>query len=215
VYDALADRTGLMIAYGSLCVTALAQRDYEGSLRYARASGALAEADGDQRRHGSALNNIGLTLRILGRYDEAVAPREAALRIWEELADGRGAAAALGNLGIIARQSGDPVRARELCLASLSSYVRVDIVEGILDSLDALACLDIAAGDAEHGLRLFTVADREREKLGAPLLIEDEIRDRVAALATAHVTLGPRAATVAASARDLPLDAVVTELLGR
>jgi len=214
VYEALADRTGLMIAYGSLCVTAMAQRDYEASLRYARASGDLAEADGDPRRHGSALNNIGLTLRILGRHDEAVEPLEAALRIWDELKDGRGAAAALGNLAIIARQSGDPEQARELSMASLSNYVAVDIVEGILDSVDALACLDIAAGDAENGLRLLTVCDREREKLGAPLLIEDEIRDRTAALATAHAALGPRAAEIIESARDLPLDTVVTELLG-
>lgn len=214
VYQELSDREGLSIAYGSLCVTAMAQRDYEASLRYARESGALAEAAGDLRRHGSALNNIGLTLRILGRHDEAVEPLEAALRVWDDLADGRGAAAALGNLGIIARQSGDPVRSRELILASLSHYVEVDIPDGMLDSLDALACLDIAAGDAAHGLRLFTVSDREREKLGALLLIEDEIRDRMRALATAHAELGPRAAAVIDAARELPLAAVVRELLG-
>jgi predicted ATPase/DNA-binding SARP family transcriptional activator len=215
VYEALADRTGVTIAYGGLCVTAIAQRDYNAGLRYARESCRLAEEDGDQRRYGSALNNIGLTLRILGRPDEATPQLEAALRVWQTLRDKRGEAAALGNLGIIARQTGDPARSRRLCLAGLANYVEADIPEGVLDVLDALACLDIAEGRPAVGLRMLTVSERERERLGAPLLIEDEITDRAAALAAAHAALGPKAAAVVESARDLPLDVIVSGLLGR
>jgi len=50
--------------------------------------------------------------------------------------------------------------------------------------------------------------------IAAMARVEDEIRDRSAALAAAHAALGSRAAEVAESARDLPLDTVVTELLG-
>jgi predicted ATPase/DNA-binding SARP family transcriptional activator len=215
VYEALADRTGVTIAYGSLCVSAIAQRDYAAGLRYAREACRLAEEDGDQRRYGSALNNIGLTLRILGRQDEAVPPLEAALEVWRTLQDKRGAAAALGNLGIIARQTGDPERSRRLCLASLADYIEADIQEGVLDVVDALACLDIADGRPDVGLRMLTVSQRERERLGSTPLIEDEITDRAAAVAAAYEALGePKAAVVIESARELPLDVIVATVLG-
>ncbi|HEX4705506.1 MAG TPA: BTAD domain-containing putative transcriptional regulator [Pseudonocardiaceae bacterium] len=214
VYQALADTTGATIALGGLCVTAIAQQDYEAALRYAKDSRDLANDIGDQRRYASALNNIGLIHRIEGRRAEAVPPLTEALQIWHEINDGRGEAAATGNLGILARQSGDPTESRRLGLRSLALYVEVDILEGVLDALDALASLDIAAGRPAAGLRLLTVVDRERDRLGAPLFIEDEIADRKVAMAAAHEALGgARAETIIAAARDLPLSVVTDALL--
>ncbi len=214
VYQALADRTGATIAFGSLCVTALAQRDYPAAMRYAVDACRMAGEDGDLRRYGSALNNIGLIHRIQGHLDDAVPPLTKALGIWREIKDQRGEGAATGNLAIIARQAGDFARSRQLSMASLALYLAVDIPDGVLDSLDALACLDIAAGEAERGLRLLTVSERERTGLGAPILIEDEIADRAAAVAAAHRALGPRAAAIVAAAQNLPLETVVAELRG-
>ena len=84
-----------------------------------------------------------------------------------------------------------------------------------MDVLDALACLDILDGDVEAGLRLLTVSERERAKLGAPILIEDEIRDRNEAVAAAHQALGARAAEVVDAARNVSLETVLAELRGR
>jgi predicted ATPase/DNA-binding SARP family transcriptional activator len=215
VYQALADRTGATIAYGSLCVTTLAQRDYAAAMRYAVDGCQMAGEDGDLRRYGSALNNIGLINRVLGRLDDAVPPLTKALGIWREIQDQRGEAAATGNLAIVARQSGDLARSRELCMKSLALYQAVDIPEGVMDVLDALACLDIATDRPEAGLRLLTVSERERVKLGAPILIEDEIRDRTEAAAAAHRALGPRASEVVEVARNVSLDTVLAELRGR
>jgi hypothetical protein len=184
-------------------------------MRYAVDGGRMAGEDGDLRRYGSALNNIGLIHRIQGHLADAVPPLTQALGIWREIKDQRGEAAALGNLAITARQAGDVVRSRQFGMASLDLYLAVDIPEGVMDVLDAVACLDILAGSAESGLRLLTVSERERAKLGAPILIEDEIRDRTAAVAAAHRTLGARAAEVVAAARNVSLDTVLAELRGR
>jgi predicted ATPase/DNA-binding SARP family transcriptional activator len=214
VYQALADQTGATIAYGSLCVTALAQRDYAAAMRYAVDGGRMAGEDGDLRRYGSALNNIGLIHRIQGHLEDAVPPLMQALGIWREIKDQRGEAAALGNLAITARQSGDVVKSRQYCMESLDLYLAVDIPEGVMDVLDALACLDVSGGRASAGLRLLTVSERERAKLGAPILIEDEIRDRTEAAAAARRALGARAAEVVEAARSVSLDTVLGELRG-
>ncbi|HYS38357.1 MAG TPA: hypothetical protein VEO01_22300 [Pseudonocardiaceae bacterium] len=97
-------------------------------------------------------------------------------------------------------------------MRSLALYQAVDIPEGVMDVLDALACLDIVTGRPEAGLRLLTVSERERAKLGAPILIEDEIRDRTDAAATAHRMLGARATAVVDAAGNVPLDTVLAEL---
>jgi hypothetical protein len=153
--------------------------------------------------------------RIQGHLADAVPPLTQALGIWREIEDQRGEAAALGNLAITARQSGDLVKSRQFSMESLGLYLAVDIPEGVMDVLDALACLDVLDGAAEAGLRLLTVSERERAKLGAPILIEDEIRDRNEAVAAAHQALGARAAEVVDAARNVSLETVLAELRGR
>jgi predicted ATPase/DNA-binding SARP family transcriptional activator len=211
VYRSLADTTGLISALGGLCVTALAQHDFAAALRYGQDSDELARRSGDQLRHASALNNIGLAQRCLDQLDEATAAFIEALAVWRAVGDRRGEAATLGNLGMVRRRTGDLAAARALHLDSLARYRELDLVEGVLDNLEALAGLAVTAGQAEAGLRLLTVAERERARLNAPGFIQDEVAALKAAVAEAHAALGDRAAAVVAAARALPLETAVAE----
>jgi len=213
VYQSLSEPTGLISALGGLCVTAIALKDFEAAIRYGRESCRLAEEAGDRLRYGSALNNIGLALRCLGRIDEAGTTFAAALENCREIGDRRGEGATLSNLGRIARLSGDPVAARRQYTESLAIYRDLDLAEGMLDMLEALASLEVEDGRAAQGLRLLVVCDRERIRLGAPLFVEDEIEDRDQSLAAAHAALGPNADTVIEEARGVPLETVVDDTL--
>jgi predicted ATPase/DNA-binding SARP family transcriptional activator len=191
VCEQLGDETGMIFAYGGLCITALAQRDYPGALHYGERSRALAERAGDEQRWASALNNIGLTLRSMGRLDEAAATFQAALPHWRAVNDLRGEASTGGNLGITARRRGDADESRRLCLDALRRYQDLDLTDGVLDMITALGCLEVDAGRFEAGLRLLGVVRRERERLGTPVFVEDEIADEAAAFAAAEAAVGP------------------------
>jgi hypothetical protein len=75
-------------------------------------------------------------------------------------------ASTLGNLGRLARLSGDTAQARAQYMASLAQYRGLDLVEGVLDMLEALAGIEVEQGRPESGL-LLTVVQRERDRLGA------------------------------------------------
>jgi tetratricopeptide (TPR) repeat protein len=213
VYQALSEPTGLISALGGICVTAIAQQDYAAALHYGTRSRELAAEAGDRLRLASALNNIGLALRCQGRVDEASTTFAAALENWRAVDDRRGEAATISNLGRIARLSGDAERARRQYTESLALYRGLDLAEGMLDLLEALAGIEVEQGQPEAGLRLLTVAQRERDRLGAPLFVQDEIADRDQAFAAAHAALGYGAKVVVDEARELTLDAAVAKML--
>ena len=214
VFESLSSVTGCINALGGLCVTTIAEQDFAAALRYGERTRELAEAAGDRLRYASALNNIGLALRCLGRLEESERTFNQALYGWQTVDDRRGEAATLGNLGVLARRSGDLARSRTLLIESLRSYHDLDLIEGMLDALDGLACLAIDDNDPVTALRLLTVSGRERDRLGAVLFVQDEIADRKTALLAARAALGDQATAVAAAARGLALRPVVADLLG-
>jgi predicted ATPase/DNA-binding SARP family transcriptional activator len=213
VFESLPSVTGCINALGGLCVTTIAEQDLAAALRYGERTRDLAETAGDRLRYTSALNNIGLVLRCLGRLDESEQTFNAALDGWQTVNDRRGEAATLGNLGVLARRSGDLARSRTLMTDSLRSYRDLDLIEGMLDALDGLACLAIEDNDPVTAQRLLTVSGRERERLGAVLFVQDEIADRKTALLAARAMLGDQATAVVAAARGLALRPLVAELL--
>ena len=213
VYQALGQVTGTISAYGGLCVTALARRDYPAAHRYGEESRDLAKQAGDRLRLASALNNIGLAYRCQGRLDEATKTFEDALVHWRAVGDLRGEAGSLGNLATIARLRGKPAESRRLCLEALRRYRDLDLTEGVLDMLAAIACLHAAEGKAAGALRLLELCRRECILLGAPVFIEDEAASHAAAREKAENALGDRAAAVLAEARTLRSATVADTLL--
>ncbi len=213
VFESLPSVSGCINALGGLCVTTIAEQDFAAALRYGERTRDLAEQSGDRLRYASALNNIGLALRCLGRLAEAERTFTSALDGWQAVNDRRGEAATIGNLGVLARRSGDRARSRGLIMESLRRYHELDLAEGMLDAFDALACLAVDDGDPITALRLLIVSGRERERLGAALFVQDEIADRKAALLAARTALGDESTAVVAAARGIALRALVAELL--
>jgi hypothetical protein len=126
-----------------------------------------------------------------------------------EIADRRGEAAALGNLSVVARRRGKLLEARELALRTLRAYHELDLAEGVLDAVEALAHLDVLTDRPERALRALDLAAAERVRLGAPIFTPDEIadRDRAEELARARSTSPPapgRLADVIADYLALP-----------
>jgi predicted ATPase/DNA-binding SARP family transcriptional activator len=209
----LADEWAMSSALMGLCVTAVAQRDFEAALGFAEECRRLAERTGNRRRLGALLNSAGIALRCLGRMAEANEHFIEALEIFTTLDDRRGAAAAYCNLGFVARHAGDVVQARRHYRRSLALYREMGLVEGQLDDLDALALLEIAEGRPAAGVRLLAIADRELRRLGVTQFVPDELAARAAGWAAARAALGERVAEIVAAAASEPLEPVVDALL--
>jgi predicted ATPase len=207
-FRALADPAGEAAALNNLLMTTHAQGDFTASLGYGEAALVLARAGGDARRIAATENNLGSTLRNLRRHTEAAAAFAAARDGFRECGDRRGEAAAASNLAIVARQTGDPAASRRWWAEAFALYRELDLTDGVLDALDGIGCLLAGEGRAAEALRMLAVTDRERRRLGAPLIIPDERADRDAALATARTALGPAAAAIEADPG--PLDAVAS-----
>ena len=73
--------------------------------------------------------------------------------------------------------------------------------------------MELDEGRPDAALRLLAVTARERERLGSPLLMPDEIGEEESAWAAARSALGDRADEIIGWAADLPLRAVVDGLL--
>jgi predicted ATPase/DNA-binding SARP family transcriptional activator len=209
VFRSLGDPDGEAAALNNLLITAHAQSDFAASLSYGQAALVLAEAGGDRRRIAATENNIAATLRNLGRLADAIAASTRALGLFRDIDDRRGEAAAASNLAIAAWQAGDTAGSRRWWATALPLYRSLDLAEGVVDVIDGVACLLAADGRAADALRLITVADRERHRLGAPQLGPDEVSGRAAALDTARTALGPAAAPVEAAAGTETLDSIL------
>jgi len=79
------------------------------------AASALWHAAGDHRREAQALNRLGFVCQRMGRYEEAVASFERALRIWQELKDDYGLAETwpqlantTGHFGVVVKRPSRP-----------------------------------------------------------------------------------------------------------
>ncbi|MCY1139780.1 BTAD domain-containing putative transcriptional regulator [Actinoplanes sp. Pm04-4] len=215
VFRSLDDRTGTIAALNNLLITAQAQEDYPASLAFGHEALDLAEQAGDARMVAAASNNTAGTLRCMGRLDEAEPLFIRALDGFRALNDRRGEAAALSNLSTTDRRLGRYAPARKAMLEALAVYTELGIAEGQLDAVEGLAQLDILEGDAEGGLRLLAVAERERTELGAPSFTPDEIADRDQAEAAARGALSPaEVARAYRSSAEMSLDQVVAALLG-
>ncbi|GIM95830.1 ATP-binding protein [Paractinoplanes toevensis] len=181
----LDDQPGVLAALNNLLITAQGQGDYEASLAYGYEALTLAEKAGDARMIAAGLNNTAGTLRCLDRLDEAGPLFERARVAFRAIGEKRGEAAALTNLGIVARRLRDPEKSGGHLRQALALYTELGITEGQLDAVEGLAQLE----PPERALTLLAVAERERSALGSAIFTPDEVRDRDAAEKNARSAL--------------------------
>ena len=88
---------------------------------------ALLEAQGvGGQRKARVLNAVGMGYRRLGDYAKATAYLEASLALGRQLGDLRSQALALGNLGVVQEDVGQPAAALRYFEASITFYLRAD-----------------------------------------------------------------------------------------
>jgi predicted ATPase/DNA-binding SARP family transcriptional activator len=216
VQRALGDERGQAAALNSLCITTTALGDLDAALAYAEESLRTIERVGAARGITASTLNLGAVLRARG--DLGARPQElfeAARRGFEQQGDQRGAAAALCNLALLAHRRGQPEAALRFVMDSLALYHQLGFDEGQADCLEMLAC-QRAADSPGLALELFSVADRARERLGAPMFVPDERAAREVAETAIREALDQEARRrMAAAARGSDLQDTVRELLAQ
>jgi tetratricopeptide (TPR) repeat protein len=211
---AIGDEAAYPACLNGLCATAHVQGDLDASLRYGEESVAWAERLGDRRGVAAAYANLATTLRGLGRLGESEVIYLRALSTFRQSGDRFSEAVVLNNLAQVARRSEQPARSRDLARQALAVYQELQFVDGELDILGLLACLEVDEGRPEAGLRTLAVTERERQRTGYRVQLAADREARGRALAAATLALGEdgaRAVRAAAAAADV--DDLVTEFL--
>src|SRR5262249_27707556 len=153
----------------SLCISATALGDLDAALAHGEASLATIERVGLPGGLAASRLNLGVVLRARGDLERPAELFESARRGVAGPGGQRGWAAALLSRSVLAHRGGEPERAGRLVGESLELFAELRFDEGQADCLEVLAFQRAAAGDVREALRLLTVADATRERLGAPM----------------------------------------------
>jgi non-specific serine/threonine protein kinase len=155
---------------------------------------AVAETVADRRLAGIltgwVANNLAVIARAQGDYALAASRLDESLRLEREAASTDGVIMALGDLGDLARDQGDHVRAlgyyREaLALGRVNPGQRV-----VTEVVEAAGIVAVALGKAEQGVRLMSAAAAQRERLRLRYRVRGTVVALEQALATARAALG-------------------------
>ena len=153
-----------------------------------------------------SLVGLGELAQEEGEYAAARAFSEESLRIYRAHGQQRGICISLVVLGVSSLGLGEYTAARGYLEESLKASVRIGAMKELALSLEGLAALRAITASPNVALRLWSAAEKLREKIGAPLRpAELAIRERQ--IAAARATLGDDAAFDAAWAegRAMPL----------
>lgn len=156
------DDAGLQARYfNTLGVQATLNKDIDKAEAYLRRAAAEARKAGQIDNEAGVYNNLGNVLIRNGRTDAAVNAWEQALRVFNEVDNGLGAAITLSNLGGAAVSSGDLALASEQFQQALDRFIELDSGQHMARTRYDLAQV------AERQGRLAAAADLYRLALDA------------------------------------------------
>ena len=210
----IGDEGAYAACLNSLCATACMQGDLTVALRCGEESVAWAVRMGDRRGVGVSHGNLATVLRCLGRLEESEAMYLSSLEALREAGDSLNECIVLYNLAQAVRLMGHLSRSRDLCLQALTVYRPLKTIDGELDVLEVLACLEVDEGRPRSALRVLTVTARERHRTGyeIPVGLDRETRDQ--ALAATTAALGEKEAReIRAASAKVDVDNLVSEFL--
>ncbi|MBW3634107.1 MAG: tetratricopeptide repeat protein [Chloroflexi bacterium] len=167
----LADSRGYAAALTNVATMTFVQGDPERAAPLYEEALNLWHDLGDEQGRATVLTNLGEIMQHRGDLEQALTFYREALPIYQQTGDRRNAAAVLTNLGQVARERGDLLAAAALLAGSADVYRAMGDQEAMARSLEALAGLAVAMGEAEQGTRLFGRAEALRDEIGAPLAI--------------------------------------------
>lgn len=126
----LLDDAGLLARYfNTLGVQATLNKEIDKADAYLRRAAAEARKAGQIDNEAGVYNNLGNVLSRNGRTEDAIRAWEQALRVFNEVDNGLGAAITLSNLGGAAVSRGNLAQAREQFQQALDRFVELDSVQ--------------------------------------------------------------------------------------
>jgi tetratricopeptide (TPR) repeat protein len=136
------------------------------ALRYFERAVGVAEELGEAGIGDLAflLNNIGITLRKEGRFEEALSKHREALVIQEQLDDPKGLANAYDDIGVLLRQQGQLDDAAVMHLRALELYEKIGSKRGLAAARANLGEVFLSQGksaDAESEFQISLALDEE------------------------------------------------------
>lgn len=208
----LGDRRGIAGALNNLGLVARGRGEYAAARVLFDEGLAINRSLGDRPGIANILSNLGMVVQWQGDYPAARALHEESLIIRRDLGDRRGIAISLINLGLVAYRQEDYAAAWTLHQESLA-IKRALGSGGIAESLEGLAAVAGALGEATRAARLLGAAAALRTMRMAPLP-PDERADQEHWIARVRAGLDPviwGADWTAGAA--MPIEEVIAEAL--
>jgi tetratricopeptide (TPR) repeat protein len=186
-----------------------AQGDFAAARARLEEAVALAEPTGDKWRISATIDTLGEVVLSEGEYTRARALFEKSLAMCQEMGNNRRIAYELRNLGHTARFEQCYAEARSYYGKSLAWYLKEDDKRYIANTLDSLARLGMAEGQAMYAARLFGAVDVLRETVKA-VMPGHERKDYGHNVAAAREALGEEAFAAAwAEGRTMTMEQTV------
>jgi predicted ATPase/DNA-binding SARP family transcriptional activator len=191
--------------------TALLTGDFEGGKEFHERAKALAVEHSFKPGEVYAETGLALGARRQGLFDEAEQRLLSILDWHRGVASEAGSTLVLAELGFIAEQRGDAVRAKRLQLDGLAIARHSEDPRAIALGLEGLAGAEAAAGEYHRAARLLGAAAAARKSVGAPLAKgERGDVDRITGVLVAALGENAFSAEVALGTAT-PLDRLVTD----
>jgi DNA-binding NarL/FixJ family response regulator len=206
------------LALLGLGALAALQVDHDRSTALLEESLAAAQTIADQPLSGImmglALVNFAVVLRARGNYEFATSYLGQSLGRFRDTGYTKGMILALGDLGDLARDRGDHVRALNLYREALDLGREHPDNHVVIDLIQALGIVAVAIGQAERGARLLGANEALRERIGLRYRLAENQVALEQALAAARAALGEPAFVAAWSAGGMlqPRQAVAEAL---
>lgn len=157
--EALGDRTGIAVAFGSLALLYLRNSDPAASRMYGERSLAIQRELGNHLNVALSLSNIAYSImQMNGDLDEAIACREEALGILRQLGNQTFIASQLNGLGIFSHMKGDNAAARIYFTEALELNRQLENPEAEAHNHYALGELALRERDFTAARRYYTDA---------------------------------------------------------
>lgn len=172
-FEASEDRQGMALVYHNLGMISADRRQWEDADRYYRRSSELAAILGDVQLRGLCLLNHTEVLLARQQYASARQSAEAALQVFDELGSADGKAAAYRFLGMLYRETGEPVLAEARLRGSIEMARDGAFPLEEAESLRELALLFQQTGRNQDSLRSLDHAHRLFRRLEANLDVVD------------------------------------------
>ena len=167
----LEDQLGVSHALSNLGCIAIEQARYADAERLFNESLAILRRLDDKRNQARTLSTLGVVARARGELARARVVFEESLSLARDVGDRYSISALLYSLGHVECEQGNYSLAEAWLRESATMSQDLDDRDGIAQGLECLARVAVATDSPERGARMWGAAERMREEIGHPMLL--------------------------------------------